>query len=284
MSADNMNPMHEKANNPQEEVIDLRLYLDLLNKYKWRIIFLALFVSGLAAIYAMNLTPIYRATATLLIEAKENKAVSFEEIVGINSNRTEFYLTQIELLKSDQIAITVIERLNLKNNPAFIDAESISTNDKASVSTTIRESVPFLPAEQAGAPASEEDIAVRQMNTMVSAFAQKLSISPVNKTQLVNISFESSNPKLAAQIANMVGDVYIEQYLSAKMATIQEAATWLTTRLTDLRIQLDASEKKLQTYREKENLIDVQGVLGLVSLELQQTSKQLVEALSLIHI
>ena len=274
MSADNMNPMHEKANNPQEEVIDFRLYLDLLNKYKWRIMFLALFVSGLAAIYAMNLTPIYRATATLLIEAKENKAVSFEEIVGINSNRTEFYLTQIELLKSDQIAITVIERLNLKNNPAFIDAESISTNDKASVSTTIRESVPFLPVEQASAPVSEEDIAVRQMNTMVSEFAKKLSISPVNKTQLVNISFESSNPKLAAQIANMVGDVYIEQYLSAKMTTIQEAATWLTTRLTDLRIQLDASEKKLQTYREKENLIDVQGVLGLVSLELQQTSKQ----------
>ncbi len=278
MSADNMNPNEDRANNPQMDEIDLRVYFALLNKFKWRILFLAIFVSGLASIYAMNLTPIYRATATLLIEAKENKAVSFEEIVGINSNRAEFYLTQIELLKSDQIAKTVIDRLKLKNNPGFIVLTDSAQVDSPSLSVSIRNNIPFLPSEEGAAAPSAEDFAVRQMNTMVNLFSSRLTISSVGKTQLVNISFESSNPKLAAQIANMVGDVYIDQYLSAKMTTIQEAATWLTTRLTDLRIQLDASEKKLQAYREQEDLIDVQGVLGLVSLELQQTSKQLVEA------
>ena len=98
----------------------------------------------------------------------------------------------------------------------------------------------------------------------------------MRKTQLVHISFQSSDSALAAVVANTVGEVYIEQHLIGKMGVTKEASGWLTTRLTDLRLRLDESEHKLQQYLESENLIDISGVLGLISKELEQTSVQLV--------
>jgi succinoglycan biosynthesis transport protein ExoP len=262
-----------------EEVIDLRHYFAVFAKNKWRIIFLALAVALCSAVVALNITPIYRATATLLIEADQAKAVSFDEIYGLDSNRKEYYLTQFEILKSRKIAQAVVEKLDLQNHPDFIGKPSFIRefiNDAKSA-------IPFLPQKKStDLIASEQD--EKALQSLVGAFLKRLTISPVRKTQLVYISFESSDPELAALVANTVGEVYIEQNLAAKMGLTEKAAGWLTTRLSGLRIRLDDSESKLQQYRESENLIDVSdvpgesGVLGLVSNELEQTAQQLVVA------
>ena len=252
-----------------EEVIDLRHYFAVINKYKWRIGFLAFAVALFAAVIALNITPTYKATATLLIEADQAKAVSFEEIYGLDSNRKEYYLTQFEILKSRKIAQAVVEQLNLKNHVDFIAKPSFIADLKASI--------PFLPKKKVIA-LSEEDLAAMELQLLVEAFSKRLTISPVRKTQLVNISYESSDAKMAALVANTVGEVYIEQNLSGKMGMTQKAADWLTTRLSGLRIRLNDSENKLQAYREREDLIDVAGISSMVSKELEQTSEQLVVA------
>ncbi|GGI98735.1 chain-length determining protein [Shewanella hanedai] len=261
----------QSGNKPNaEEVIDLRQYIKVINKYKWRIVLLAFTVAALAAVVALNITPQYRATATLLIEADQAKAVSFEEIYGLDSNRKEYYLTQFEILKSRNIAQAVVQKLNLKNHQDFLSEPSFVDDIKA-----LKDSIPFIPKKEVVQLSADEQAAF-ELQELVNAFSERLTISPVRKTQLVNITYESSDPKMAALVANTVGEVYIEQNMNAKMGLTQKAAGWLTTRLSDLRVRLDASEGKLQAYRERENLVDVEGVLGLVSQELEQTSGQLV--------
>jgi capsular exopolysaccharide synthesis family protein len=264
----------ELGNNTQakiEEVIDLRQYFNVINKYKFKILFLAFFVAIFAGIVAMKMTPIYKATATLLIEAEQAQAVNFQEVMGLDSGRKEYYLTQFEILKSQTIAKKVIERSNLAEQPEFNKPPSALASIKAS----IRENLPFLPKKHVE-PLSEDELAEQKMLGLLTAFSARLTISPVRKTQLVNISFESEDPKFAAKVANAVGEVYIENHMTAKMGVTQKAAGWLNTRLSDLRIRLDESEGKLQAYREKENLIDVEGVVGLLTKELEQTANQLV--------
>ena len=78
-----------------EQIIDLRHYFSVLKKYIWRIGSLAVVVALLTAVIALNMTPVYRSTATLLIESQQNKAVSFAEVYGLDSNRKEYYLTQL---------------------------------------------------------------------------------------------------------------------------------------------------------------------------------------------
>ena len=261
------------SNQSMEEIIDLRHYFTVFKKYLWRISFLAILVALLTAVIALNMTPVYRSTAVLLIESQQNKAVSFAEVYGLDSNRKEYYLTQFEILKSRTIAQAVIEKLNLKDHPDFIGKPSAVRT----FISDVKQSMPFIPKKKAVTLSTTEQ-EQKALQALISAFTKRLTINPVRKTQLVHISFQSIDPALAALVANTVGEVYIEQHLIGKMGVTKEASGWLTTRLSDLRIRLDESEYKLQQYLESENLIDISGVLGLISNELEQTSVQLVIA------
>ena len=266
--------MNQIQDNPQtEEVIDLSAYLNVIKRNKWRILSFAVVVTLLTIMVALTLIPRYTATATLLIEAEQSKAVSFDEVYGLDSSKKEYYLTQFEVIKSDSIAREVITKLDLKSHVDFIAKPSFTGEAIA----YIKGLFPFLNNAEKQ-QLTDQDKADLEMLSLLATFKESLSISPIRKTQLVNVSFESSDPKLAALVANTVGEVYIESQLRAKMGITKQASTWLNTRLFQLRVQLDDSEEKLQAYREAQKLVDIEGIAGLVTQELEQTSQQLVTA------
>lgn len=266
-----MNTLSEKTNN-NEEVIDLGAYINVLKQAKWRIFSFAVVITFFTILITFTLVPQYKATATLLIESEQTKAVSFDEVYGLDSTKKEYYLTQFEVIKSDSIAREVINKLNLKEHSDFIPKPSFLGQLKLS----IKESLPFLNKKQD--PLSDEEQAEKEMLILLDVFKSRLEITPIRSTQLVDVSYESSDPKLAALVANTVGEVYIESQMRAKMGITQQASSWLNTRLSQLRIQLDKSEERLQAYREEQKLVDIEGIAGLVTQELEQTSLQLVSA------
>lgn len=267
-----MNPTNENINN-NEEIIDLGAYLNIIKRAKWRILGFATVVTLFTIMVTLTLVPKYIATATLLIEAEETKAVSFDEIYGLDSNKKEYYLTQFEVIKSDSIAREVIKQLNLKDHRDFVEKSSFV----ADIVTEIKKLLPFFNKKEKN-EYSQQEIADREMLGLLATFKKQLIISPIRSTQLVELSFESSDPKLAARVANKVGEVYIESQMRAKMGITQQASDWLNTRLSQLRVQLDDSEARLQSYREKQKLVDIEGIAGLATKELEQISQQLVVA------
>lgn len=261
----------EPNQNPQqsEEVIDLRKYFSVINRSKWHILLLAVLITILTTFIVLNMKQVFSAKATLLIEAQQAKAVKIEEVYGMNSAQQEYYLTQFEILKSRTIAEAVIEKLNLGNHPDY--AEKPSLNEK------FKSLVPFL----ASAPEkgeSIEQVTLHRREHLLRQFTKNLTIEPVRKTQLVNIYFESHDPKLAADVANAIGETYIDSQLEAKMGITQKANTWLGGRLGELRQRLDDSEKAMQDFRLREGLVDVAGVRGLGSQELERLGVELTAA------
>lgn len=269
-----MNHISEKSSN-NEEVIDLSTYLNVIKRSKWQILGFATVITLLAIMVTLTLIPKYNATATLLIEAEQTKAVSFEEVYGLDSTKKEYYLTQFEVIKSDRIAREVITKLDLKSHVDFIHKSSFLDE----ITITIKGFFPFLNKKEQKQFSVDEQ-AQRAMLGLLSAFKSRISVDPIRQTQLVRISFESSDPKLAALVANTVGEVYIDNQMRAKMGITQQASAWLNTRLSQLRIQLDSSEVRLQEYRESQQLVDIEGIAGLITQELEQMSKQLVDARS----
>lgn len=267
-----MNHISENPSN-NEEIINLGAYLNIIKRAKWRILGFSIVVTLLTIMVTLTLIPKYSATATLLIEAEQTKAVSFEEIYGSDSTKKEYYLTQFEVIKSDSIAREVITKLDLKSHKDFIAKPSALGEMK----TSIKELLPFLNKKDFTLLSLEEQTQ-RDMIGLLAAFKSRLSVEPIRNTQLVRVSFESSDPKLAALVANTVGEIYIETQMRAKMGITQQASTWLNTRLSQLRIQLDRSEARLQAYREEQKLVDIEGIAGLVTQELEQTSQQLITA------
>ncbi|MBB1355175.1 Wzz/FepE/Etk N-terminal domain-containing protein, partial [Pseudoalteromonas sp. SR45-5] len=123
-----------------EDVIDFTVYLKVIQRAKWRIIGFSVVVTLLTIMFALTLVPQYTASATLLIESEQSKAVSFEEIYGLDTTKKEYYLTQFEILKSDSIGREVITKLNLEEHSDFIPKPSFMGEVKGYVKGLL----PFL--------------------------------------------------------------------------------------------------------------------------------------------
>ena len=262
------------------ETIDLSQYLQAVMQYKWRIISLSVFITILAALIVMSITPRYIATAKLLIESNEAKVLSIQEVYGLDASRKEYFQTQYEILRSRKVAENVVKKLNLVEIPNYnSELADIGPVDKlkASLKEQLASYLPFLP-QNPPIVYTPEQLQVSKQSYAVARVVQNLKILPINNTQIVNISFEDEDPELAALIANTVGDVYIESYLQARFDMTEKATTWLNESIDGLRLKLTASEKKLSDFYESEQLVNIDGVVGLASEELQKLSQQLLEA------
>ncbi|WP_372740378.1 GumC family protein [Neptunomonas sp.] len=253
-----------------EDVIDLRQYWQTIMRQKWGIIGFAFIVTLLTALVVFSITPIYRATATLLIESQQANIVSIEEVYGLDGGKSEYFETQFEILKSRSLAEKVVTKLDLVNHPVFNQPEkSLLPFD-----LNWREWLPFE------LPVAEERVVTdtAKFRSIVDQFMAGLSISPMRKTQLVKIAYESSNAELATLIANTVGESYIESNLDAKLQLTLKASSWLSGQLEGLRTELTKAEQRLQEYREKEQIVGERGGLNIAGQELELVAGKLVDA------
>jgi len=273
--------MHSQSETvPQSQLLDLGYYIHLI-KTRWLpIVTFAVLCSAIAILVVLSITPVYKATATLLIDSSTKKAVSIEEVVGFDTSTKEYYQTQLEILKSNQVAQRVIDKLELAHFEEFNSALKHSEPGIVSQLKLALKSLPVLKAymsETDKEPTAEE--VKEQINRKVlKAFKAKLSISPVRKTQLVRISFESEDPQLAAQIANEVGHAFIENNLESKLLATEQATSWINTRLSELKNKLDESETKLLAFLKKQELIDDSGIVALTSSELSNLTDRIAKA------
>jgi capsular exopolysaccharide synthesis family protein len=264
------------------DVIDFGQYWSTIKRYLWRIIGLAILLTILVALIVLSMTPRYIATASLLIEAEQANVLSIEEVYGLDSSRKEYFETQNEILRSRHIAEKVVDELTLYENPLF-DIEVLKQNESGlssfvqSAKDFAKNMLPFLPQSPIETKTEEERLESRRAYA-ISQVSKYTSISPVKNTQVVEISFESSDRVLAATIANTLGDVYIENYLESKLNMTTKATNWLNESLQGLRTKLSTAESTLADFYEREQLVDIDGVVGLASERLQQLSDQLISA------
>ncbi len=115
-------------------------------------------------------------------------------------------------------------------------------------------------------------------NRIVEIVMKTVVIYPLHGTKLVKIQYSAEDPQLAADVANVFADVYIESHLEAKLEVTQKASSWLSERLGDLRQKLRFSEIALQAFRERERLLDTGDVRSLDVTELEQLTESLVDA------
>ena len=265
-----------------EDVFDLAQYWQTVVRYIWRILGLAVFLTILVGLFVFSITPRYIATASLMIEAEQANVLSIEEVYGLDSSRKEYFETQYQVLRSRQIAQKLVEELSLHEHPLYnldiiLENKSGISQVPANLIAWLKESLPFLPQKEE-VTLTEEQQLERRISFAVNVVMKNLTVAPISKTQVVNLSFESESPQLAASIANTVADVYIENYLESKMDMTTKATTWLNESLQGLREKLDNAESNLAAFYEQEQVVDIDGVVGLASERLQNLSNQLINA------
>ncbi|MCP5175288.1 MAG: polysaccharide biosynthesis tyrosine autokinase [Moraxellaceae bacterium] len=261
----------------QDDTIDLRHYWRVLMRFKWGIIGLAIAVTLAAVFIVSAMRPVYKASVTLMIEQKQGKTLaSVDDVYGADITGKEYLQTQFEILKSRELAARVVRELNIAEHPDYIAKTETEMAEKAWWQAIDWKQ--YLPAghEQNPIPSEEE-----KFIKLVDEFMKHLSVEPVRQTQLVKVSFESYDRALTAQVANAMAKAYINSQMEARITLTQNAADWLSTRLGALKANLETSEKKLQEYREQNNLVengDKTGVLGLSAEQLTQINQRVTAA------
>ncbi|MDM8557793.1 polysaccharide biosynthesis tyrosine autokinase [Candidatus Parabeggiatoa sp. HSG14] len=252
-------PEQTLINQNDEDEIDLRVYWQIFNKYRWQIFRLTFFIGLLAFLITLSMKPSYRFTTTLLIELEQAKVISIEEVYGINSSNQDYYQTQLGILKSRKLVEKIVKKLNLMAHPIFNVAPKNASWWHH-----------WFPPDKA----TDEE----KFNQIVDSVMEQLSISAERNSQLVKISFESHDAQLAADIPNTLANIYIESDLEARLEMTQKAAYWLTERVDGLRQKLRKSEQALQNYMERQNLVDVAGIKSVATKKVEETASNLMKA------
>ena len=263
----------------EPEVFDLREYLYVISRYKWGIIGLTGLVCLLAAIHVNSLTPIYRATSSLLIESQDENVVSIQQVYGANDRYYEYYQTQLGIIKSRNLAAKVVDKLNLVNHPDFKVATSSPAKDEP---TGIWQYLPdFLSnlfKQKPKNPVHTKIIASTPRDIAIDRVLGMEDVTIFNDSHLFNISFDSADPVMAANLANALAEAYIDDSLEARMEMTKRASTWITDQLKGLKQKVDESEQALQDFLNREKLINANGVDTLAVKQLNDLSTQLVDA------
>ena len=175
-------------------------------------------VLGVAILYLIIVTPKFIANAELIINAKTNAWDTAAVTTVVES--------QIEIIRSDSIARTVIEKLGLAEDPEFATGQG---------SGMISRLMGWSKPEAKGTIP----------RYVVESFERKFSAKRVGQTYLVQIAFESRDPDRAAQILNAIAETYITYQMNN--AGLQDAA-WVKDRLNELSTRASAAQKALEDY------------------------------------
>lgn len=188
----------------------------------------------LALLITLLSKPVYRATATLQIERESSKVVNIDNILGSGDIRDtrDFYQTQFELIRSRALASQVITKLKLEEKLA---STSIIGQIQAWFSTPDTNS---------------------QQTALEDLLLDNLTVEPVKNSRLVAISYTSSDPVQAANIANTVVETFKKINNDRRRDNTTDVSNNLQTTVDDLKKQMDATEAALKNYIHQHQIIE----------------------------
>lgn len=274
----------------QQEELDLRQYWRVIRKHLWSILGLAFSIAILTYLVLLTMTPIYKATSSLIIEPKaRQKVISIDDVVGLDTSGAEYFMTQIEVLKSQSIARRVIDTLPPDLKSGKPPEKAPGEEEKPSLWKAWFGDLDWpdwLKDLRAQSNGEDNPLTVDPMDKLADELLKSLTVTPIRNTHIIQIAFEDPNPKRAMLVANGIAQAYITAQSDTRIEASQQSSRWLADRVEKLRSDLLDSEKRLTEYMETEGLVNLgqggkdqpSGVLSLNAQELSDRQSKLNEA------
>ncbi len=263
----------------KNEELHLRDIIRVVKKRRHILIAFLLSVLALACLATFIMTPLYEGMTKVMIERSEgsNLSGSYQR----NSYDPIFYETQFQLIKSRAVARRVVNTLSLQQNyDSFIGKTVQKTSPWRFVLTEIKNFFGWIraairPTESAS---EKEKGLLSRGEDLTKIISQQVRVRPVEGSRLVNISYLSPNPELAALIANTVAKAYIEETLDMKLSATRASLQWMTKKAETEAEKLRQSEIRLQQYMKDNNIVTVEDRMTVTPEKLSEINIQLVRA------
>lgn len=252
-----------------EEVPHLLDYWHIVVKRRWVVLSALLIVFTTVTIGTLKQRPVYEGKVLIEINPEQPQVLNFREVaqvaptVDIDSYRE----TQYAILLSRTLAESVSNDLKLYQYPEFY---------KKRVLFGLFEFNPDkIPSPSDSAPPDSKSEAYR--NTL-DHFRVSTDVNPIRRSNLVEVSFFSTDPQLAAEVANKLADSYIQQNLQIKWDETSKASEWLEVKMTEQKAKLEKAEDNLQSYARANSIVFITQSQNLVNASLEQVQTEYTKA------
>jgi polysaccharide biosynthesis transport protein len=211
--------------------------------YRRNMIFAAVGVTLLvAALYLIFAPARYTAKTTMVLETKQSPVVQNQVVVepGVDTDAVE---TQVETIKSENVAAAVIRKLKLTEDPEFRVEGIISA---------LHEWFSTGAADTTDTTADSND---KTMRTAIGNFQKELLVTRIPHSYAVEIAYTSLDPKKATTIANAIAEAYIEEQRQAQFELTKRARVWLQEGIAELRSKATEAFESVQNFKSQNNLL-----------------------------
>jgi len=282
---------YEPAHYPElieDDGLDLREIWRVIVKYRRTILLFAAIVIVTVTTATLMMRPVYRATTILEVSPHDKNIVQFQNVQTYYQDAATFQRTEIEIILSRAVAEAVVQKLNLGVHPAF-NGEIRQRDLRAGLSELFAMLVrPVLsgirgwvapPGGDTAAPplpgAEAADPEEARLRAWAGRLRAGLSATPIRSSNLIEISFESFDPRLAAAVANAVADEYLELSARKRYELSSGAEDYLKREIRDLQAKLETSEKDLNAFARENQVVDLEDRNNIIATRLTELNLNL---------
>ncbi len=247
--------MEQRSVAPQQ--ITMRDLYRTIARRKGLILGFAAFFFLAAAAYAFLKTPMYEGVARLQIDPTRSTTLGLDDDKD-RPEATEIdgrIKTEVAIIQSDTVALQVMKSLSLYTNPHFAG--------KYAIQTPIHDPSELTP---------------EQRRRMMEIFKDDLTVKTIPATQIVEISFRSSDPVLATNTANSIIDEYLARNLAARVQGTAQVSQWVLGQMQEIRAHTTAAQDKLAAFQKENNLLGTDESDNIVTDRLKQLNEELTQA------
>jgi chain length determinant protein EpsF len=201
-----------------------------------------------ATVVSLLLPKTYKATASLLVDTKEEQSLSNMAPSFFPQEKLSYLQTQMEIITSKRVAGKVVQDLKLAESPSIRAAFERAAGGKGSIEDWIADGL-----------------------------LQKLKVE-TSQSSIIHVTFSSSDPRLSALIADAFAKAYIATMLELRVEPTRQAAEWYDEQLKSLRSNLEDAQAKLTNYLQREGIVSADERSDVDSTRLGALSDQVVRA------
>jgi succinoglycan biosynthesis transport protein ExoP len=256
----------------REAVPDLLEYWRVIQKRYATVLVVLLVVCMIGLFATFRGKPVYEARALIEIQKENPDVPTLQELFQIEGVSDAYIETQNRILKSENLARRVITQLGLEKLPEF-------TRRSGSWQIAREKPAPEPVRAEFGISSAADKTVPEEV---LKNFEERLTVEPVKRSRLIEVTFESNDPNTAAQVVNTLTSAYIDANLEARWQAAQKASDWLSQQLLGMKAKLEKSEDELQKYGRGNGLLFLETEKGtsenIVVQRLRELQQELTKA------
>jgi capsular exopolysaccharide synthesis family protein len=236
---------HPPEFDPEGAPLPLSHYLWILKRHRWKILAFVFAAVAMTLVVSSRMTPIFEAIATVDIDRQTPTGVIGQDAMRTTTNDSDQFLaTQIKLIQSDSVLRPVADAHRLRE----LEGEGAFLGDRL--------------------PASAE----------APVILKKLRVTRPPNTYLLLISYRSSDPKLAADVANAVASSYLEHAYKIRYRSAASLSTFMEKQIEELKAKMERSSAALMQFERELNVINPEEKTSILSARLLQLNTEYTNA------